>query len=230
MTTTANIEKPQEYGDAIQVWKWDLAHGSKRDLESSSSSGDENKGSSFKYARIDFEDLTDLIKESSLIKCNLTPSCSAHIAFGSIQEYERHYHSVHINVCNSCKNILPSPHILDLHISERHDSFFAARLNRGHNVLLCFVEGCKADFKLEVDRVSHLRIVHGFPKKFKFKNAIDGDLPFNSSNKNRKKSKSKPKINKEVDDIMVDGITTAMNQLPLNLSFGHSKTKAFSRI
>lgn len=46
--------------------------------------------------------------------------------FNSLMGYEEHYNTSHRYVCGTCHKRLPSPHLLDLHISETHDSYFEA--------------------------------------------------------------------------------------------------------
>jgi len=52
------------------------------------------------------------------------------LKFDSLLQYELHYNSSHRYYCNECSKQLPSPHLLDLHISETHDSFFLAQAER----------------------------------------------------------------------------------------------------
>jgi hypothetical protein len=52
------------------------------------------------------------------------------LKFDSLLQYELHYNSSHRYYCNECSKQLPSPHLLDLHISETHDSFFLAQAQR----------------------------------------------------------------------------------------------------
>lgn len=35
-----------------------------------------------------------------------------------------------VNSCSVCRKILPSAHLLDLHVSENHDSFFAVKAEK----------------------------------------------------------------------------------------------------
>jgi len=52
------------------------------------------------------------------------------LKFDSLLQFELHYNSSHRYYCNECSKQLPSPHLLDLHISETHDSFFLAQAQR----------------------------------------------------------------------------------------------------
>lgn len=44
--------------------------------------------------------------------------------FDALEDYEHHYHTLHGNVCSSCRRAFPSGHLLDTHILEWHDSLF----------------------------------------------------------------------------------------------------------
>lgn len=56
------------------------------------------------------------------------PGCKE--VFSSVLQFDMHYNSCHRFICCQCKKPLPSAHLLDLHISESHDSFFAAQAER----------------------------------------------------------------------------------------------------
>lgn len=58
--------------------------------------------------------------------------------FETLVNFEDHYNTSHRYVCETCHKRLPSPHFLDLHISETHDSYFAALAERKPMVLFCF--------------------------------------------------------------------------------------------
>ena len=65
--------------------------------------------------------------------------------------------------CNSCRAILPTAHLLDLHIAEVHDSFFAAQAARCLPVYACLVESCDRKFCSIQERKQHLVDFHKFP-------------------------------------------------------------------
>lgn len=56
------------------------------------------------------------------------PGCQ--VTFSSLLDFEMHYNSCHRFICSQCRKPLPSAHFLDLHLSETHDSFFAAQAAR----------------------------------------------------------------------------------------------------
>mmetsp|Transcript_19179 Transcript_19179/g.45749 ORF Transcript_19179/g.45749 Transcript_19179/m.45749 type:complete len:252 (-) Transcript_19179:294-1049(-) len=70
--------------------------------------------------------------------------------------------------CSVCSRILPSEHLLGLHVSEAHDSFFAAQAARGHKVYCCFVASCAKKFTSSEARRQHLVSAHSFPETFNF--------------------------------------------------------------
>lgn len=63
--------------------------------------------------------------------------------------------------CGQCRAVLPSAHLLDLHLSEVHDSFFAAQAARGMRVYVCLVEGCPYRSASVTERRAHLLEQHG---------------------------------------------------------------------
>merc|ERR1719334_2319980 len=50
------------------------------------------------------------------------PGCNT--TFNQLLDSEFHYASKHTFACSVCQKSLPSSHLLGLHISENHDSFF----------------------------------------------------------------------------------------------------------
>jgi hypothetical protein len=115
--------------------------------------------------------------------------------FPNIQAYENHVASAHVNRCKECGKNLPSSHFLELHITENHDPFFAAKRERNDRngsrrssdiaagsseklkIYACFIPECEklcSDWK---KRRSHLVDKHGFPRNYDFfvvNTGIDG--------------------------------------------------------
>lgn len=50
--------------------------------------------------------------------------------FLTLVDFEGHYSTSHRFVCDTCHKKLPSSHLLDLHVAENHDSYFAALAER----------------------------------------------------------------------------------------------------
>ncbi|GFG36902.1 hypothetical protein Cfor_12452 [Coptotermes formosanus] len=89
------------------------------------------------------------------------------LEFDSLLQYELHYNSSHRYYCNECRKRLPSPHLLDLHVSESHDSFFLAQAQR-QPMYRCYVEECKSVFATGQERRAHCIQDHQFPHDFRF--------------------------------------------------------------
>uniref|UniRef100_A0A3Q3GMI5 Zinc finger protein 511 n=1 Tax=Kryptolebias marmoratus TaxID=37003 RepID=A0A3Q3GMI5_KRYMA len=96
--------------------------------------------------------------------CHIS-GCSA--VFGSLDDYEHHYNSLHRHVCCSCRRSLPSARLLDIHIQEWHDSLFTI-LTQKQDMYLCLVEGCGLKFRTSIQRKDHLIRVHKYPPDFRF--------------------------------------------------------------
>ncbi|OXB51966.1 hypothetical protein ASZ78_013480 [Callipepla squamata] len=87
--------------------------------------------------------------------------------FDTLEGYEHHYNTLHRNVCSFCRRSFPSGHLLDIHISEWHDSLFQIMAEK-QNMYKCLVEGCAEKFKSSQDRKDHLATVHLYPSDFRF--------------------------------------------------------------
>ncbi|XP_040530719.1 zinc finger protein 511 [Gallus gallus] len=87
--------------------------------------------------------------------------------FDTLEGYEHHYNALHRNVCSFCRRSFPSGHLLDIHISEWHDSLFQIMAEK-QNMYKCLVEGCVEKFKSSKDRKDHLVTVHLYPADFRF--------------------------------------------------------------
>ncbi|NXS56343.1 ZN511 protein, partial [Brachypteracias leptosomus] len=113
--------------------------------------------------------LTNLAEVAERLKvsefsCHIS---GCHQAFDTLEGYEHHYNTLHRNVCSFCKRSFPSGHLLDIHISEWHDSLFQI-LAEKQNMYKCLVEGCAGKFKSSKDRKDHLVTIHLYPPDFRF--------------------------------------------------------------
>lgn len=123
------------------------------------------------------------------MRCNI-PTCDQE--FDTIFAYENHYNSLHRFLCAQCSKNLPSAHLLDLHLSERHDSFFAVQSERKPMVSACFpneivldcehshgftkivlqyrcyLEECPTLHQTPTERRDHCISEHKFPPDFRF--------------------------------------------------------------
>ncbi|CAG4934110.1 unnamed protein product [Colias eurytheme] len=110
----------------------------------------------------DFDD-EDLCHEVIKSTCSI-PGCN--FTTTSLLDFENHYNS-HRYSCCECKRVLPSPHLLDLHVQEAHDSFFAVSSLRKPSYC-CYIEECKEKFMNPDERLDHCVKVHKLPKDFRF--------------------------------------------------------------
>ena len=152
------------------------------------------------------------------------PTCPK--IFDTLIGYEEHYNTNHRYVCGTCHKRLPSPHFLDLHVSETHDSYFEALAERQPMVCFlfilynfelispvfmfqfqCFVESCSIKFSTKKERRSHCIEVHKFPPDFRYDS---------SKNEERKKKTA-------TDSATAKHVPTKM------LGFGHSSNRGLFR-
>ncbi|XP_067007001.1 zinc finger protein 511 [Anabrus simplex] len=110
------------------------------------------------------------------------PGCRAE--FNSLLDFETHYNGRHRFPCVECKKQLPSAHLLDLHLSETHDSFFLAQAER-KPMYQCYVEECGERFSNSEERRSHCISGHQFPHDFRF-----DEIPRKQKKKGSKEAES----------------------------------------
>ncbi|XP_073972012.1 protein lethal(2)k10201-like isoform X3 [Rhodnius prolixus] len=145
-------------------------------------------------------------------KCEIANCCQE---FDTVLKYELHYNSCHRYSCSYCKKHLPSPHLLDLHVSETHDSFFKAAAER-KPMYKCFVESCDAVSNNAQDRRSHCIEVHRFPHDFRY----DTRRPL------KKKGKMAEKNQMEISHSETD---SKQEETPTTSSASVPEVSAFSR-
>ncbi|CAH4027988.1 zinc finger protein 511 [Pieris brassicae] len=110
------------------------------------------------------------VDEEELCHEIITSTCSipgCKYTTDSLLDFENHYNSRHRYSCCECKKILPSPHLLDLHLQETHDSFFAVSALRKPSYC-CYIEECKEKFLSPDERMDHCVKIHKIPKDFRF--------------------------------------------------------------
>jgi hypothetical protein len=69
-----------------------------------------------------------------VMRCSLPPHRQA-LPFTSFEEYEVHYNKTHVNRCSECRKNFPTPHFLDLHISENHNPLADVLKDRGERTV-----------------------------------------------------------------------------------------------
>ncbi|XP_033155385.1 protein lethal(2)k10201 [Drosophila mauritiana] len=119
--------------------------------------------------------------------------------------------------CVECRKILPTAHLLDLHITEQHDCYFAASVERGDKPMFsCFLEECTVKFHTARQRKDHCIIAHKLPANYRFDH---------SKNRGKQKHQAKGKAN----SMEVDEVTEETKSLPYvkAFSFGHQTQRSF---
>ncbi|XP_031626445.1 zinc finger protein 511 [Contarinia nasturtii] len=189
-----------------------------------------------------------LCHKSDRIRCNI-PNCNE--MFDTIFAYENHYNSLHRFLCAQCKKNLPSAHLLDLHLSEKHDSFFAV-LSERKPMYRCYLVECSVLSKNASERRDHCITVHKFPADFRFDCYKHGNKKSNNKNDGKKISQKLPdqKASSPSSSVtsalqqskMVVSVTSHDEDVELedksillmtqrknfaHFSFGHNKTKTF---
>jgi len=135
------------------------------------------------------EDIEEFLhKDFQEFHCQ-APGCSK--TFNQLHECELHYNSVHRHCCSICRKSLPSPHLLELHLQESHDSFFAVMAERKASYQ-CFLPTCQQVTWTPEERHKHAIEDHKFPSDFRFddfrkKQKTNSDSASNSKSKQRKK-------------------------------------------
>ncbi|CAM9818760.1 unnamed protein product, partial [Discosporangium mesarthrocarpum] len=91
--------------------------------------------------------------------------CNA--VFSSRSRSEVHYETSHRHRCSVCGMSYPTSRLLDMHLTELHDSYFLVQAER-EPMYLCLVEGCGEVFWSPRERKSHLVVQHQFPQSSDF--------------------------------------------------------------
>ncbi|CAB3219899.1 unnamed protein product [Arctia plantaginis] len=136
----------------------------------------------------------------------------------SLLEFENHYNASHRYACGQCKKNLPSPHLLDLHIQETHDSFFAVMAERKPSYC-CYIEECKEKFKNGDDRLQHCIKEHKLPKDFRFE----------SKPSSKKSKKSRVNQNKGQTEVCMDLDGESSSSSKHKVILTNSKQKTFAK-
>ncbi|KAK6267140.1 hypothetical protein QUC31_017977 [Theobroma cacao] len=155
----------------------------------------------------------------------------------SLEDFEDHYNARHTASCSVCFRVYPTSHLLSIHVSEAHDSFFQAKVARGYAMYECLVEGCGLKFKSYKGRQQHLVDKHKFPTSFEFFKKA------HPSKKQRQKNHRKQAMHRkdeeasskmEVENETMDGLVSAVSKLstsdssPSTVSFGRRHTRGLT--
>lgn len=184
---------------------------------------------------------------------NLQGNCNNKTAAAPLTQYDArtsniHEHSwserlamqdiMHRNQCIVCHALLPSSHLLDLHVMEVHDSFFAAQASRNLPVYCCLVQSCSIKFQTIQERRRHLVEYHRFAKEFnwdrmhlrrkksricqvKVKSAKEGK-PMESADVSKGDGQANDSIMDEVlmDDMSRLTLAAKSSKIPNTIAFG----------
>jgi len=74
-------------------------------------------------------------QQPEVMRCSLPPHARQTISFTSFEDYEVHYKKTHVNRCAECRKNFPTPHFLDLHISENHNPLLEVLRERGEHTV-----------------------------------------------------------------------------------------------
>lgn len=114
---------------------------------------------------ISLDDIEELLHvDYAQFSCQV-PGCNQ--TFSQLHQSEVHYAAVHRHSCSVCRRSLPSPHLLEIHIQESHDSFFSVMADRKPSYQ-CFLPTCPHLSWNATERHDHVIKAHKFPPDFRF--------------------------------------------------------------
>ncbi|XP_071734938.1 uncharacterized protein [Rutidosis leptorrhynchoides] len=176
------------------------------------------------------QQLRNLEDEASEVFCPIV-GCGAHLR--SLAEFEDHYNARHTASCSVCSRVYPTSRLLSIHVSEAHDSFFQAKVDRGYAMYECLVDGCGLKLKSHKSRHQHLMDKHNFPSSFEFfKKAQPSKKDRAKKNQRKQRHVALTKENREessamqIEEETLNGLVSAVSKLttsdstPSNISFG----------
>uniref|UniRef100_A0A182NC64 C2H2-type domain-containing protein n=1 Tax=Anopheles dirus TaxID=7168 RepID=A0A182NC64_9DIPT len=160
------------------------------------------------------------------ISCNV-PDCN--FFCHSVVDYELHYNAQHRYTCAQCKKSLPNAHLLDLHLSEAHDSYFAAQVQSSNKAMYaCYLEECSHRSRDPAERRDHCIREHRFPHNFRFDKQINTQT---TTNKSLKMPTTKTEAEKaSASDKMLVEESIAPPRCRKNFSFGHPQQRTFKTV
>ena len=158
------VQQPQFYG--LDVWSYMARLGVQMRGAGDDFFADGDKVCAMRtcqyLTQIDLEEL--LHQDLDEFSCQV-PGCRA--TFKQLIDNEAHYNAKHRHSCSECRKNLPSAPLLDLHISETHDSYFSLMAMKKASYE-CFVQACSDKFWTPKERKEHCVHLHSFPTDFKF--------------------------------------------------------------
>lgn len=160
------------------------------------------------------------------------PGC--HEILANTKQYDIHYNQNHKYFCETCKKRLPSAHLLDLHVEESHDSYFAVKSQKAA-IFSCYLSECNQKSWNSIERRDHCIKEHHFPSNFRF-----DKQPSQQQNQTKKNQKKDENVSSETAmDTTNSSSTTVVEAASQsqstgggvkmkNFSFGHQKVKTFA--
>ncbi|EDW72325.1 uncharacterized protein Dwil_GK20776 [Drosophila willistoni] len=146
-----------------------------------------------------------LIDIAEIVDASFKPSKPSNNNYSTSKSY----------ICSECKRILPTAHLLDLHITEQHDFYFAASVERGNRPMYsCYLEECTLKFTTVKERKDHCITEHKFPANYRF-------------DQGKGKGKRKGKASTSDLSMDTDEIATACHTIKA-FTFGHHNQRAFN--
>lgn len=137
-------------------------------------------------------------------------------SFDTTAAYHVHYNAKHRFICGECKKSFPTEHFLDMHISEIHDSYFMARVDRGERLFKCYLQDCQDMFGNPQERKDHCLKQHNFPSNFRF-----------DQTRSKKQNVSKNKAKEHKMEVDGEFNSTSSKDLKFEISFGKQTAKGF---
>ncbi|XP_037951525.1 protein lethal(2)k10201-like [Teleopsis dalmanni] len=124
------------------------------------------------------------------------------------------------HVCAQCSEAYPTPHLLDMHVAEIHDSYFEALVRKGEKPMYaCFFMNCSIKSYSYAERNKHCVKVHKFPKNFRW---------FQLRKKEQdRQADMDPKKEQSNDNVAAAKVEKAAPSHYRNFTFGHHRVKAF---
>ncbi|KAJ1968756.1 hypothetical protein H4R35_006339 [Dimargaris xerosporica] len=117
----------------------------------------------------------DTLPSPSSVQLNCSESTCSHTEpFLTLQALEAHYECYHRYCCAQCQAVFPNARLLDVHLMELHDPFFALKRDRGDRMYECLVAICACRFLTNHDRNQHMIESHYYPAQYQFSIIRDG--------------------------------------------------------
>lgn len=176
--------------------------------------------------------LQDMCDEEGRDICCPIVGCG--VKLNSLEGFEDHYHARHTASCSVCSRVYPTSRLLNIHISEAHDSFFQAKVARGFPMYECLVEGCGLKLKSYKSRQQHLVDKHKFPTTFEFFKKAHLSKKQRLKHQRKKVSHKKGEAAGMEIDETVNSLVSAVSKLstsdssPSSVSFGRRHSRALT--